>query len=58
VEAEQGCVESRKADRCRMMGLDMRELEEVRRARGIHAHPNPCVFVYFFNILKCKNNLE
>lgn len=50
VEAEEGRVESRKADRCRMMGLDMRELEEVRRARGIHARPDPCVCSFIFFI--------
>ena len=50
VEAEEGRVESRKANRCRMMGLDMRELEEFRWAREIHACPNPCVcsFVFIF----------
>jgi hypothetical protein len=48
VEAEEGRVESQKADRCRRMGLDMRELEEVRRARGTHACPNPCVCSFIF----------
>jgi hypothetical protein len=30
VEAVEGRVESRKDDRCRMMGLDTRNLEEAR----------------------------
>jgi len=57
VEAEEGCVGNRKADSYRMLGLDMRELEEARWAREIHACLNPCVFIYFY-ILKCKNNLK
>jgi hypothetical protein len=48
VEAEEGRVEIRKADRCRMMGLDMRELEEFKWACGIHARPNPCVCSFIF----------
>ena len=50
LEAEEGRIEIQKYDRCRMMGLDMRELEEVRRARGIHARPDPCVCSFIFFI--------
>jgi hypothetical protein len=52
VEAEEGRVGIRRADRCRILGLDTRELEEARRARGIHACPNPCVSDYLFLYFK------
>jgi hypothetical protein len=45
VEAEEGRVGIQRADRCRIWGLDLRELEEARRARGTHAYPNPCVYI-------------
>ena len=63
VEAEEGRVESRKADKCRMMGLDMRDLEEVRRhVESMHARIHVCVrlFLYFKSvkiILSKLNNL-
>ena len=46
VEAEEGHVGIQRDDRCRILGLDTRELEEARRACGIHVCPNPCVFDY------------
>ena len=45
VEAEEGRVGIRRAIRCRILGLDTREIEEARREHGTHAFSNPWVYV-------------